>query len=166
MSSQSTNREICWCAASRLMLDTCTIIIVELHPPLFICMVDVKSLHLQQTCIFSLSIVLVTCSCNLSMELSRTFFSYISFCDCHLLLITICNEVNFPPTCYAHHVRITTVRERAQQLVWLHHPCFLLEDSSEPIFILCSTSIPCMSSLTSLYSSADFLDSMDCVILR
>jgi len=51
-------------------------IIVGLHPPLFICMVDVKSLYLQQTCVFSLSIVLVMCSCNLSMELSRTFLHY------------------------------------------------------------------------------------------
>ena len=62
-------------------------IIVELYPPLFTCMVAVKSLYLQQTCVFSLTIVLVMCSCNLSMELSRTFlFSYLSFCDCHLLL--------------------------------------------------------------------------------
>ena len=50
-------------------------------------MVAVKSLYLQQTCVFSLSIFLVMCSCNLSMELSRTFlFSYLSFCNCHLLL--------------------------------------------------------------------------------
>ena len=62
-------------------------IIVGLYPPLFTCMVAVKSLYLQQTCVFSLSIVLVMCSCNLSMELSRTFlFSYLSFCDCHLSL--------------------------------------------------------------------------------
>jgi len=91
-------------------------IIVGLYPPLFTCMVAVKSLYLQQTCVFSLSIVLVMCSCNLSIELSRTFlFSYLSFCDCHLFLIAICNEVNFPPTCYAHHVRLITVWERAQQ---------------------------------------------------
>ena len=50
------------------------------------CMIDVKSLYLQQTCVFSLSIVLVMCSCNLSMELSRTFLFYLSFCDCHLSL--------------------------------------------------------------------------------
>ena len=50
-------------------------------------MVDVKSLNFRKTCVFSLSFVLGMCSYNLSMELSRTFlFSYLSFCDCHLLL--------------------------------------------------------------------------------
>ena len=78
-------------------------IIVGLYPPLFTCMVAVKSLYLQQTCVFSLSIVLIMCSCNLSMELSRTFlFSYLSFCDCHLSflssLIAVCHEVNIFPT--------------------------------------------------------------------
>ena len=62
-------------------------IVVGSYPPLFTCMVGVISLYLQQTCVFSLSIVLVMCYCNFSMELSRTFlFSYLSFCDCHLLL--------------------------------------------------------------------------------
>ena len=69
-------------AASRFMLDTCAYLL-----PLFICIIDVESLYLQQTCVFSLSIVLVMCSCNLFMELSRTFlFSYLSFCHCHLSL--------------------------------------------------------------------------------
>ena len=62
-------------------------IIVGSYPPLFTCMVAVKLLYLQQTCVFSLSIVLGMCSCNLSMEPSRTFlFSYLSFCiiaTCH-----------------------------------------------------------------------------------
>ena len=100
-------------------------IIVGLYPPLFTCMVAVKSLYLQQTCVFSLSIVLVMCSCNLSMELSRTFlFSYLSFCDCHLSfvssLIAICHEVNIFPTLLCAS-RLTTVRERAQHL-WSFEP--------------------------------------------
>ena len=44
-------------------------------PTLFICMINVKSFYLQQTCVFSLSIVPVMCCCNLSVELSRTFLS-------------------------------------------------------------------------------------------
>ena len=94
-----------------------TPIIVGLHPPLFICMVDVKLLYLQQTCVFLLSIVLVMCSCKLSMELSRTFlFSYLSFCDCHLLLSVFdchlqCGEFF---SYLLSTLRLTTVRQRAQ----------------------------------------------------
>ena len=70
-------------------------IIVELYPPLF------KSCTCSRL-VFSLSIVLVMCSYNLSMELSRTFlFSYLSFCDCHLFLSVsiwwpFCNEMLLP----------------------------------------------------------------------
>ena len=52
----------------------------------------------------------------------------IATCYCQFM-IAICNEVNFPPTCYAHHVRLTTVRERAQ------HPISIINNIELHAFI-------------------------------
>ena len=59
-------------------------IIVELYPPLFICMVMSTIVFVADLC-FSLSIVLVMCSVYVTFQ-NIPLFSYLSFCDCHLFL--------------------------------------------------------------------------------